>query len=53
MTCQECGARVESNERHTYQDCGLHHLKRAIEILGKETCLNACEKSDILQKVKP
>lgn len=33
--CQECGQQLSSlGEKHTYNDCGQYHLKRAQEILG-------------------
>jgi hypothetical protein len=35
VTCQECGQQLLSNAtKHTYNDCGQYHLKRAQEILG-------------------
>ncbi len=35
VICQECGQQLTSwADKHTVQDCGKYHLKRAQEILG-------------------
>jgi hypothetical protein len=35
ITCQECGQKLNSwADKHTLEDCGKYHLKRAEQILG-------------------